>query len=115
MLTALIFDGSGTTSKLDEDPNNKELLGEAISQGICFANEGFCNAQQAQNQYIASIAGQLVGAIPVDQLKKCVFFCLMWSFGAILDLDDRRNLQKFLIEDEIAKKAGLDMPKLKNQ
>lgn len=39
----------------------------------------------------------------------------MWSFGAILDLDDRRNLQKFFLEDDIAKNAGLDIPKLKNQ
>lgn len=115
LLTSLIYDGSGMDSKLDTDPNNKELLNEAINQGICFTNEGFCNAQQAQYQYIASIAGQLVGAIPTDHLKKCIFFCLMWSFGAILDLDDRRNLQRFFLEDESAKAAQLDMPKLKNQ
>lgn len=57
LLTAMIYDGSGIASKLDDDPNNKELLHEAINQGICFTNEGFCNAQQAQYQYIANIAG----------------------------------------------------------
>ena len=98
LLTAMIYDGSGIASKLDDDPNNKELLHEAINQGICFTNEGFCNAQQAQYH-----------------LKKCIFFCLMWSFGAILNLDDRHNLQKFLQEDDSAKAAQLDMPKLKNQ
>jgi hypothetical protein len=29
----------------------------------------------------------------------------MWSFGAILDLDDRRQLQKFLFDDATAKAA----------
>lgn len=38
----------------------------------------------------------------------------MWSFGSILDLDDRRNLQKFLIEDPVSKAAQLAMPPLKN-
>jgi len=70
-----------------------------------FANEGFCNAQQAQNQYIAKGAGQLISGIPKDKLKKNIFFCLMWSFGAILDLDDRKKPQTFLYEDPVAKNA----------
>jgi hypothetical protein len=38
----------------------------------------------------------------------------MWSFGAILDLDDRRGLQKFFIEDPTSKAAGWQLPPLKN-
>jgi hypothetical protein len=48
VLTSLIFDGCGMESRLD-DVATKELLTEAIQQGICFSNEGYCNAQQAQN------------------------------------------------------------------
>lgn len=40
----MIYDGFGTSSKLEKDPNTKEFLTEAISQGACFANEGYCNA-----------------------------------------------------------------------
>lgn len=29
----------------------------------------------------------------------------MWSFGAILDLEDRKKLQNFLYEDPISKGA----------
>ncbi|CAL6017562.1 Outer-arm_dynein gamma [Hexamita inflata] len=113
LLTSMIYDGCGMGSQLD-NVANKELLTEAIQQGTCFANEGFCNNQQAQNQFIATCAGQLVGGMPKDKFKKCIFFCLMWSFGAILDLDDRRNLQKVLYEDPIAKAATLAIPTLKN-
>jgi len=37
----------------------------------------------------------------------------MWSFGAILDLDDRKKLQTFLYEDPIAKNSQLATPTLK--
>ncbi|XP_076818600.1 dynein axonemal heavy chain 5-like isoform X2 [Clavelina lepadiformis] len=39
-----------------------------------------------------------------DQLNKIFVFTLMWSIGALLELDDRRKLQTFMTETE-----GLDL------
>lgn len=110
----MIYDGCGVGSKLDpkgsdqgkQENQNKEYLTEGIQNAAVFTAEGFCNAAQAQNQFITNCARELSNNMQKDKLKKAIFFCLMWSFGANLTLDDRKNkLQNFLLNDPTSKAA----------
>lgn len=119
----MIYDGCGVGSKLDpqkgaeqgkQENQNREYLTEGIQNGAVFTAEGFCNAQQAQNQFISSCAREISTNMPKDKLKKVIFFCLMWSFGASLSLDDRKNkLQNLLLNDASAKAAQFQPPPVK--
>ena len=42
-----------------------------------------------------------------DMMKKCIVFSIMWSIGALLELDDRKKLQEFLMNHQT---SGLPLP-----
>ncbi|XP_070548103.1 dynein axonemal heavy chain 8-like [Ptychodera flava] len=48
------------------------------------------------------------GTLPASHLEKLFIFALMWSLGAVLELDDRAKMEEFLMEHE----SCLDLPKI---
>ncbi|XP_071801151.1 dynein axonemal heavy chain 5-like isoform X2 [Asterias amurensis] len=64
--------------------------------------------------YIRQAVDLLTGLIPSEDsnpsrehLERLFIFCLMWSIGALLELDDRKAMEGFLKE-----KGGLQLPKI---
>ncbi|XP_019624088.1 PREDICTED: dynein heavy chain 8, axonemal-like [Branchiostoma belcheri] len=47
------------------------------------------------------------GVLPAEHLERIFIFALMWSIGAILELEDRAKLEEFLRSHE----SALDLPK----
>jgi len=58
-----------------------------------------------QCNYIKQCMDLLAGLVPKDEgycaeitLKRLYVFALMWSVGAILELDDRAKMEQFLLD-----------------
>lgn len=47
--------------------------------------------------------------VTAEHLEKLFIFSLMWSIGALLELDDRARMEEFLVGHQ----SGLDLPPVK--
>ncbi|EFO65273.1 Dynein heavy chain [Giardia lamblia P15] len=110
VLTSLIYFGSGVDGLSESELIEvNESIVNALSTASHITSEGFTNATQAQTQSIATNAAAFASKYSETHLKRMVTFAVMWSFGAVLDLEERtRTFQKFLYD----KKVVLDLPTL---
>ncbi|EDQ85634.1 uncharacterized protein MONBRDRAFT_38754 [Monosiga brevicollis MX1] len=56
-------------------------------------------------------SGEDAGSASAEHLARLYVFCLMWSLGAVLELDDRAKLQEFLMKLD----ANLPLPTVKGE
>jgi len=100
ILTSLIYFGPGFESKPQAQLSEvNEALSNALSTAQFVTTEGFCCAAQAQAQAIANNAAPFLGKITDAQFRKMVVYSLLWSFGAVLDLEERGGpFTKFLYD-----------------
>ncbi|KAK7945226.1 hypothetical protein WMY93_000954 [Mugilogobius chulae] len=96
-----IFEDAYLYMKQNLKPKMELLECNYIMQVFNFEKLSYCLMITKTN-----ITGGLMGS---HHMERLFVFCLMWSLGAILELDDRDKLEAFFREHE----SNIDLPKTK--